>query len=775
MASSLGGDGTLGGGATAADIELELRRLLVDGQETNITFAKFPYYLSEEMRLALMCASFPYLSQTILPKHIKVFKDSSHTILLCGQSETCLRSLAKAIANQFNARLLELDIFEFLHQIQHKYGGSSNAQVEVPIRSKTMLALEKVYDFVGSLSIFCKNDESKGSVDHEKDNLDLKTRCVHCKNMQSVGKYTSSVLDEKNKDSESSDDDDDDDGDGSGGFGVPFWNLDVKTLLQSLYKIIVSASACSPVVLYIRDVDIILRSSPRVLCMFQKMLNKQFGKVLIIGSHFLDANQDIDDINKDLTDLFPYILETRPPNEEAHLQRWTRQMRIDMIKARDEILAHHCDDLSSISLDDYVEIASYLEDILAPAVAYHFMNNQDPKYRNGRLILSSTSLCYGLRIFQESNLEKDSVETKDDSKVTKYNEYEKRIRELVIPASETGVTFDDIGALADIKESIRELVMLPLQRPDLFNGGLLKPCRGILLFGPPGTGKTMLAKAIANEVGASFMNISMSTIMSKWFGEAEKSIQALFSLATKIAPSIIFMDEVDSMLGTRERSNENEVSRRIKSEFMTHWDGILSKPSEKILVLGATNRPFDLDDAIIRRYEHRIMVGLPTLESRELIFHKLLSKENIENIDFKELGKMTEGYSGSDLKSLCVAAAYRPVRELLQKEKQMKKDKKEKEVQGKNVHVENSQKEKSKMEKSKINKDMKAISEEDDEDEIDEVITLRPLIMEDLKQAKDEVSASFAIDGAVMNEIKQWNELYGRGGSRNRQKLTYFM
>jgi SpoVK/Ycf46/Vps4 family AAA+-type ATPase len=189
--------------------------------------------------------------------------------------------------------------------------------------------------------------------------------------------------------------------------------------------------------------------------------------------------------------------------------------------------------------------------------------------------------------------------------VTKYNEYEKQIRELVIPASEIGVTFDDIGALADIKESIWELVMLPLQRPDLFSGGLLKPCRGILLFGPPGTGKTMLAKAIANEAGASFMNISMSTIMSKWCGEAEKSIQALFSLAAKIAPAIIFMDEVDGLLGTRELSNENEVSRRIKNEFMMHWDGVLSKPSENILVLAATNRPFDLDNAIIRRFEHR--------------------------------------------------------------------------------------------------------------------------------------------------------------------------
>ena len=113
-------------------------------------------------------------------------------------------------------------------------------------------------------------------------------------------------------------------------------NWYIKPILQ----IIVSASSCSPVILYIRDVDIILRSSPRAFCMFQKMLNKQFGRVLIIGSHFLDDNQDSDDINKDLTDLFPYILETRPPNEEAHLQRWTRQMRNDMIKAQDEILKH---------------------------------------------------------------------------------------------------------------------------------------------------------------------------------------------------------------------------------------------------------------------------------------------------------------------------------------------------------------------------------------------------------------------------------------------------
>lgn len=185
------------------------------------------------------------------------------------------------------------------------------------------------------------------------------------------------------------------------------------------------------------------------------------------------------------------------------------------------------------------------------------------------------------------------------------NEFEKRIRPEVIPASEIGVTFADIGALDETKESLQELVMLPLRRPDLFTGGLLKPCRGILLFGPPGTGKTMLAKAIANEAGASFINVSMSTITSKWFGEDEKNVRALFTLAAKVSPTIIFVDEVDSMLGQRTRVGEHEAMRKIKNEFMTHWDGLLTKPGVRILVLAATNRPFDLDEAIIRRFERR--------------------------------------------------------------------------------------------------------------------------------------------------------------------------
>ncbi|GJM89873.1 hypothetical protein PR202_ga06098 [Eleusine coracana subsp. coracana] len=461
-------------------------------------------------------------------------------------------------------------------------------------------------------------------------------------------------------------------------------------------------------------------------------------------------------------------------------------------------------------------LSNYIEEIIVSAVSYHLIHTKDPEYKNGKLILSSKSLSHGLGIFQGGHGGKDTLklEANDESKggvkgatgskkteteksatvpvkdgdgplpppkpEIPDNEFEKRIRPEVIPASEIGVTFDDIGALDDIKESLQELVMLPLRRPDLFKGGLLKPCRGILLFGPPGTGKTMLAKAIANDAGASFINVSMSTITSKWFGEDEKNVRALFSLAAKVAPTIIFVDEVDSMLGQRARCGEHEAMRKIKNEFMSHWDGILSKSGERILVLAATNRPFDLDEAIIRRFERRIMVGLPTLESRELILRTLLSKEKVEeNIDFKELATMTEGYSGSDLKNLCVTAAYRPVRELLKKEREKELERRAKEAKEKTATAENSETPENSKEKSE-NKEQDSegktnSSEAKAEDAKEVTINLRPLTMEDLRQAKNQVAASFAAEGAVMNELKQWNELFGEGGSRKKQQLTYFL
>ncbi|KAK4407986.1 ATPase family AAA domain-containing protein 1 [Sesamum angolense] len=324
------------------------------------------------------------------------------------------------------------------------------------------------------------------------------------------------------------------------------------------------------------------------------------------------------------------------------------------------------------------------------------------------------------------------------------NEFEKKLLAEVIPPGDIGVTFDDIGALENVKETLKELVMLPLQRPELFSKGqLTKPCKGILLFGPPGTGKTMLAKAVATEAGANFINISMSSITSKWFGEGEKYVKAVFTLASKIAPSVVFVDEVDSMLGRRENPGEHEAMRKMKNEFMVNWDGLRTKDKERVLVLAATNRPFDLDEAVIRRLPRRLMVNLPDARNREKILKVILAKEELApNVDLEAVASLTEGYSGSDLKNLCVTAAHCPIREILEKEK------------------------KEKALALAENRPLPALHSSAD---------VRPLTMDDFRYAHEQVCASVSSESQNMNELLQWNELYGEGGSRKKKSLSYFM
>ncbi|PHU15982.1 hypothetical protein BC332_17187 [Capsicum chinense] len=176
----------------------------------------------------------------------------------------------------------------------------------------------------------------------------------------------------------------------------------------------------------------------------------------------------------------------------------------------------------------------------------------------------------------------------------------------------------------------------------------------------------MLAKAVATEAGANFINISMTSIRSK----GEKCIKAVFSLASKIAPSIIFVDEVDSMLGRRENPEKHQAVRRLKNKFMLNWDGLRTKDTERVLVLAATNRPFDLDEAVIRRLPRRLMVNLPDAPNRAKLLIVILAKEEFaQDVDLESVASMTDGYSGSDLKNLCATAAYRPIRDILEKEK----------------------------------------------------------------------------------------------------------
>ncbi|KAM2921675.1 hypothetical protein COP2_043386 [Malus domestica] len=254
------------------------------------------------------------------------------------------------------------------------------------------------------------------------------------------------------------------------------------------------------------------------------------------------------------------------------------------------------------------------------------------------------------------------------------NSYEDVIACDVINPDHIEVEFGSIGGLDDIKDALYELVILPLQRPNLFSHGkLLGPQKGVLLYGPPGTGKTMLAKAIAKESGAVFINVRISNLMSKWFGDAQKLVAAVFSLAYKLQPAIIFIDEVDSFLGQR-RNTDHEALTNMKTEFMALWDGFTTDQNARVMVLAATNRPSELDEAILRRLPQAFEIGMPNQRERADILKVILKGERVEdNIDYDCLAVLSEGYTGSDLLELCKKAAYFPIRDLLNEEKNGKK------------------------------------------------------------------------------------------------------
>lgn len=226
------------------------------------------------------------------------------------------------------------------------------------------------------------------------------------------------------------------------------------------------------------------------------------------------------------------------------------------------------------------------------------------------------------------------------------------------------VSFEDIAGQHLAKQALQEIVILPALRPELFTG-LRAPARGLLLFGPPGNGKTMLAKAVAAESNATFFNISAASLTSKYVGEGEKLVRALFSVARELQPSVIFIDEVDSLLCER-REGEHDAMRRLKTEFLVEFDGVQSGGDDRVLVMGATNRPQELDEAVLRRFAKRVYVTLPDEETRALLLQNLLSKHGkpLSKSELSFLSKKTQGYSGSDLTSLAKDAALGPIREL---------------------------------------------------------------------------------------------------------------
>jgi len=229
------------------------------------------------------------------------------------------------------------------------------------------------------------------------------------------------------------------------------------------------------------------------------------------------------------------------------------------------------------------------------------------------------------------------------------------------------IKWDDVANLQTAKQALREAIIWPIMRPDLFKGART-PWKGVLLFGPPGCGKTLLAKAVASECDATFFNVSAASIMSKWLGESERLVKSLFDTARDKQPSIVFMDEVDALTGTR-GANEHDSVRRVKTQLMQAIDGLTSKKDDRIVIIGATNLPEHVDIAMRRRFEKRIYVQLPETEAREAVFLIHTKDVQLEGIDdFSRLAEWTEGFSGADIALICREAIMAPLRELDEKD-----------------------------------------------------------------------------------------------------------
>ena len=265
------------------------------------------------------------------------------------------------------------------------------------------------------------------------------------------------------------------------------------------------------------------------------------------------------------------------------------------------------------------------------------------------------------------------------------NEYKKRIEVLKEALPATGgeskqididdlivkekpkVSFKDIIGLDDVKEALKEAIIYPTKRPDLFPLGWP---RGILLYGPPGNGKTMIAAAVANEIDSYFIQVDAASIMSKWLGEAEKNVAKVFNKAREISkkegkPVIIFIDEIDALLGVYNSENGGEV--RVRNQFLKEMDGLQDKSENyKVYVIGATNKPWRLDEPFLRRFQKRIYVRLPDYKQRLALLQYYTSKIKMENVDLNKLAELTEGYTASDIKDIVQAAHIRVIKEMFE-------------------------------------------------------------------------------------------------------------
>jgi len=260
-----------------------------------------------------------------------------------------------------------------------------------------------------------------------------------------------------------------------------------------------------------------------------------------------------------------------------------------------------------------------------------------------------------------SSESKSSSSTAASSKESE-DEIESAISSVIV-REKPNVKWEDVAGMENAKRALREAIILPMSRPDLFKGAR-KPWKGILMFGPPGCGKTYLCKAVASEVDSTFFSVSAANLISKWLGESEKLVKELYERAVEEAPSIIFFDEVDALAGARGGGSENEAMRRVKTQLLQAVEGF-GTGEELLVTVGATNTPWDIDAAMRRRFERRVYITLPTKNAREKMFEIHTRGITLDsNVNFTELSNYTAGYTAADIALLCREALMHPIREL---------------------------------------------------------------------------------------------------------------
>ena len=285
----------------------------------------------------------------------------------------------------------------------------------------------------------------------------------------------------------------------------------------------------------------------------------------------------------------------------------------------------------------------------------------------GKVAMSNKSIYKSSSAAQRKS--KKNVTTVEQVKISQVqrlaSKHEKRLLGGVVEPSRIKTTFDDVHAPAETIEALQTLTTLSLINPEAFSYGVLASDRipGLLLYGPPGTGKTLLAKAVAKESGATMLEVSAADLNDMYVGEGEKNVRALFSLAKKLSPCVVFLDEADAMFSARSAAGRRVSHRELLNQFLKEWDGMSNDAGSAFLMV-ATNRPMDFDDAVLRRLPRRLLIDLPTQKDRHEILKIHLKAEQLaEDLDLADLAKRTPFYSGSDLKNLCVAAALTAVRE----------------------------------------------------------------------------------------------------------------